>query len=133
MQIFTEASNQDTRGNRGKTTAKRARTTRGPEGAWIAQVNEELAAAGQLKPVTRTTKAQRLAKLEADRIAREAYWATLTFRVMVETTDRGQTSVGCGGEFATHAEAEEAVKGFPLGHDRSFPEVTRTRVWIEKK
>lgn len=49
---FADASNQPTPGNRGKTTRRKStRTVRGPEGAWIAEMKEEQAAASGPKPV----------------------------------------------------------------------------------
>lgn len=40
---FADRVELDTRGPRGKTTAKRAKTVRGPEGQYIAQTKDEIA------------------------------------------------------------------------------------------
>jgi hypothetical protein len=55
--FFADAATQDTRGDRGTTTRRKGtRTVRGCEGAWIAQMKEEMGQPKWFKVYSRMTK-----------------------------------------------------------------------------
>lgn len=134
MPFFADYSEQSTLGTRGKTTkSRRTKTVRGPEGAWIAQMKEELAAKGLLPAKKYTTRAQRLAAREAERARLVAMRARQIYQIVIEEVEYGRTQLSSGGEYETLEQVAEYLQYLTMGPVRGRKGVVRTQVWIRRK